>query len=91
MGTICTPAYANIFMASFELKFKYTYIKVKRFLLRFIDDLFMIWTGLEVDLLKFIKGATKLYFTRVIRNVKIVWNVVWIENYLRLNLSSRRY
>ena len=27
----------------------------------------------------------------VIRNGKIVWKVVWIEHYLRLNLSSRRY
>ena len=27
----------------------------------------------------------------VIRNGKIVWKVVWIEYYLRLNLSSRRY
>ena len=26
-----------------------------------------------------------------IRNGKIVWNVVWMEYYLRLNLSSRRY
>ena len=27
----------------------------------------------------------------VIRNGKIVWKVTWIEYYLRLNLSSRRY
>ena len=27
----------------------------------------------------------------VIRNGSIVWKVVWIEYYLRLNLSSRRY
>ena len=27
----------------------------------------------------------------VIRNEKIVWKVVWIEYYLRLNLSSQRY
>ena len=29
--------------------------------------------------------------TIVIRNGKTVWKVVWIESYLRLNLSSRRY
>ena len=29
--------------------------------------------------------------TIVIRNGKIVWQVVWIEYYLRLDLSSRRY
>ena len=27
----------------------------------------------------------------VIRNGKLVWKVVWIEYYLRLNLSSQRY
>ena len=27
----------------------------------------------------------------VTRNVKIIWKVIWIEYYLRLNLSSRRY
>ena len=33
MGTRCAPAYANIFMASFESKYIYPYIKekVKRF------------------------------------------------------------
>ena len=29
--------------------------------------------------------------TIVIRNGKIVWKVVWIECYLRLNLSYQRY
>ena len=48
MGTICAPAYANIFMANFESKYIYHYIKHKtKILLRFIDDLFMKWTGLE--------------------------------------------
>ena len=28
-------------------------------------------------------------FTIVIKNGKIVWKIVWIEYYLRLNLSSR--
>ena len=48
MGTICAAAYANIFMANFELKYIYRYIKDKtKMFLRFIDDLFMIWTGSE--------------------------------------------
>ena len=29
--------------------------------------------------------------TIVIRNGKIAWKVVWIECYLRMNLSSRKY
>ena len=46
MGTICVPAYANIFMAQFEEQHIYPYIKNKSILyLRYIDDIFMIWTG----------------------------------------------
>ena len=29
MGTTCAPAYANIFMANFELKYIYPYLKDK--------------------------------------------------------------
>ena len=48
MGPICAPAYANIFMVNFELKYIYPYVKDKtKMLLRFIDDFFMIWTGSE--------------------------------------------
>ena len=60
MGTICVPAYANIFMASFKLKYIYPYIKDKtKMSLRFIDDLFMIWTGSEHELLDFMSDLNK--------------------------------
>ena len=51
-GTTSAPTYANTFMANFELKYIYPYIKdeIKMFL-RFIDDPFMIWTGSEQELL----------------------------------------
>ena len=52
MTTICAPAYANIFMEKFELKNIYPYLKDKRKM--FIDeDLFMIWTSSEQELLDF--------------------------------------
>ena len=60
MVTICAPAYANIFMANFELKYIYPYIKDKtKMFLRFIDDLFMIWTGSEQELLDFMSDLNK--------------------------------
>ena len=38
MDTVCAPAYANIFMANFELKYIYPYIRDKtKMFLRFID------------------------------------------------------
>ena len=55
MGTICAPAYANTFMAYFEEKFIYPLIDAKTLLyLRFIDDIFMIWTKSEKDLIEFL-------------------------------------
>ena len=60
IGTICAPAYASIFMANFELKYIYPYIKDKtKMFLRFIDDLFMIWTGSEQELLDFMSYLNK--------------------------------
>ena len=46
MGTICAPPFANIFMGKFEETFIYPYIQNLCILyLRYIDDLFLIWTG----------------------------------------------
>ena len=60
MGTICAPSYANIFVANFELKYIYPYIRDKtKMFLRFIDDLFMIWTGSEQELIDFVSDLNK--------------------------------
>ena len=60
MGTICAPAYANIFMANFELKYIYLYIKDKtKMFLKFIDYPFMIWTVSEQELPDFMSHLNK--------------------------------
>ena len=53
MGTKCAPTYATLFMGKFEE----TYIlpNIKESILqysRYIDDIFFIWFGSEVDLIK---------------------------------------
>ena len=54
MGTICAPAYANIFMAEFEQKYVYPLIKDKSILfLCYIDDIFIVWTKSEKQLKDF--------------------------------------
>ena len=54
MGTICAPPYANIFMAYFEEKFIYPLIRNAATLyLRYIDDIILIWTKSENELLTF--------------------------------------
>ena len=46
MGTICKPAYANIFMDHFEKKYIYPFLEgLSLSYVRFIDDIFFIRTG----------------------------------------------
>ena len=53
MGTICAPSYGKIFMDHFERKFIYPFIKTFSLMfLRFIDDIFFIWTGNKTNLEK---------------------------------------
>ena len=62
--SICAPAYTNILKVSFESQYIYTYIKEKVITaLRFIDHLFMMWTGTEEELLKFINELNQKHKT----------------------------
>ena len=64
MSTICAPAYADIFMAQFEKQHIYPYIKNKSILyLRYIDDIFMIWTGTKQVLLIFLENLNSKHKT----------------------------
>ena len=59
-GTICAPAYANIFVTNFDLKYTSPCIEDKtNIFLGFIDDLFMIWTGSEQELQDFMSDFNK--------------------------------
>ena len=54
-GTICAPPFANIFMGKFGETFIYPYIQNLCIVyLRYIDDLFLIWTGTEEQLKDFV-------------------------------------
>ena len=46
MGTKCAPSYANLFMGMFQEEYILPLIKEKTLIyLRYIDDIFFIWTG----------------------------------------------
>ena len=66
MGTVCAPSYAKLFMAQFEEKHIYPYIKGMALLyLRYIDDIFIIWKGTKFikQLIKFINELNKKHKT----------------------------
>ena len=54
MGTRVAPTYAILYMGDFEQKHIYTYSLQPILYLRFIDDVFMLWTHGETQLLRFI-------------------------------------
>ena len=54
MGTKCAPSYTNIFMGMFEERYICPLIeKISNFYVRFIYDIFLIWTGTTDQLMKF--------------------------------------
>ena len=64
IGKICAPAYTNIFMAQFEKQHIYPYIKNKSVPhLRYIDHIFMIWTGTKQQLLVFLEKLNSKHKT----------------------------
>ena len=64
MGTICAPAYANIFVAQFEKQHIYSYIKNKSILyLQYINVIFMIWTGTRQELIIFLENLNSKHKT----------------------------
>ena len=60
MGTALAPNYANLFMDRFETKALENWDKKPLIWLRFIDDIFMIWTHGE-ELQKFFKYLNSIY------------------------------
>ena len=55
--TICAPAYANIFKDHFERKYIYPFLEgISLSYLRFIDDIFFVWTGSKDQLITFLNN-----------------------------------
>ena len=62
MGTKCAPSYANLFMDEFESKNIYPTTKQKtKLYLRFIDDIFMLWTGTLDELRNFEHNINEIH------------------------------
>ena len=62
MWTICAPPFANIFMGKFEETFIYPNIQNLCILyLRYIDDLFLSWTGTKEQFKDFVMNLNNQY------------------------------
>ena len=63
MGTKVAPTYANIFMAKYDILIQKLGTKCIHFFKRYIDDIFMIWTGTEEEFLDFFKTLNEMHPT----------------------------
>ena len=86
METICPPFWTN-FTDHFENKFIYPFIKRTSLVyLRFIDDIFFIWTGNKKDLMKFLnelnsKDESFKFEHRISKtNLTLLDNAICIKN-----------
>ena len=69
IGTKMAPAYANLFMDELERRL-ISQARVKPYVwLRYIDDVFMIWTGTEEELREFLSFINEAHDT-----IKFTWN-----------------
>ena len=60
MGAIYAASYTNIFMDHFDRKYIYPLIEEKSLTyFRYIDDIFLIWTGTKNELNQFLKDLNK--------------------------------
>ena len=62
MGPKCAPSYANIFMGVLDEKFIYPLVNnMTRLYLRFIDHIFIIWTGTLCQLFEFRQQTNEVH------------------------------
>ena len=87
MGTKCAPSFANLFMGEFEENFIYNRIQDKYdAFLRFIDDIFMVWTGTRAELNAFMEEINKVHpsikfdFQTSTTQINFLDTTVFIEN-----------
>ena len=86
MGTNSVPSFFTIFMGYFEEKFIYPFIQnLHSFYLRYISDIFMIWTGTKLQFEQFIVHLNQQHpsikFTSKISNeaVEFLDTTVYID------------
>ncbi len=75
MGTKVAPAFANLFMNEFEEKYVYTYHIQPLVWLRFIDDIFSIWTctreGIDIFVDSISHKTDSIRFTATISDSQV--------------------
>ena len=93
----CATSYANVFMGWFEEKFIFPLLtNLSNFYLRFIDDIFLIWTGTKTEFDNFLKKndechpSIKFKYEMPITEINFLDTTVFkVDNKLRTKVYLR--
>jgi len=90
MGTKCAPSYANIFMGKFEKDHLYPRLKGKCLTyLRYIDDIFLIWTASKHELDEFIEHANTIHPTIKFEFVISETEINFLDTTIYINKNNK--
>ena len=94
MGTVAAPSYATIYMGYFEEKFIYPIINSEcLFYTRYIDDIFLIYTGGEAKLIEFLTNLNTLHdsikfdYEKSKKSIAFLDTLVYIDNNRQLQTT----
>ena len=88
MGTRVAPSLANIFMADFEDKYVYTYHTQPHIWLRYIDDVFCVWTKGNEALDQFIEHLNNSHHSIKFTEERSTEKVSFLDTLVKLNDNS---
>ena len=85
MRTRMAPAYANLFMGEFERKTLKDYTDQPYLLLRYIDDIFMVWTHGEEKLNNFTTNLNYIHPTIKFISERTTTSIIFLDLNIQLN------
>ena len=91
MGTAAAPNYANLFMDRFETKALQNWPLKPLLWLRFIDDIFMIWTNGEDKLEELITYLNGIHPTIKFTSEHSYTNISFLDTTVRINDNRELY
>ena len=94
MGTVAAPSYATIFMGNFEEKYIYPVISKECLAYyRYIDDIFLIYTGGETKLIEFLTNLNtqhdfiKFDFEKSHKSIAFLDTLVYVDDKRQLQTT----
>ena len=91
MGTAAAPNYANVFMDRFETKVLQNWPLKPLLWLRFIDDIFMVWTHGEDKLEEFITYLNGIHPTIKFTSEHSYTNISFLDTTVKINEKRELY